>query len=77
MNRLDKVVFKQDGVGQKLFVHLSAVPDNRSSTVAKFALAVPGVVVAEQEVVLSRQKHNHDHQNCKQNLHLYYSHLGK
>ena len=53
MNRLDKVIFKQDGVGQKLFAHLSAVPDNGSSTVAKFALAVPGVVVAEKEVVLS------------------------
>jgi len=32
--------------------HLSAVPDNGSSTVAKFALAVPGVVVTEQEVVI-------------------------
>ena len=29
------------------------MPDNGSSTVAKFALAVPGVVVAEKEVVLS------------------------
>ena len=64
-------------VWTKYFAHLSAVPDNGSSTVAKFALAVAGVVVAEQEVVLSHnivpgsliiitnQQHNHDDQNCK------------
>jgi len=32
------------------------MPDNGSSTVAKFALAVPGVVVAEKEVVIKGSK---------------------
>jgi len=47
---------KEDPKSSKDSDHLSAVPNDRSSAVTKLSLAVPTIVVTQQEVVIQRSK---------------------